>query len=176
MFLRRWAELDAALVRALATAVLPGELDADSARRAADAFLGWTRDYRAGAELSHGYGSARIRSAGADPSTRWALQLRSLDSDARRAHGRGFAALDSEQRRTLVRAQLAGERAASLGSAGAAQHVAVALLAHFYGSPAATDLCYEVRIGPNTCRPLSQSAQRPVPLRRAGSGGVERDS
>ena len=37
-----------------------------------------------------------------------------------------------------------------------ANHVAVALLAHFYESSAAADLCYEAHIGRETCRPLAQ--------------------
>ena len=45
---------------------------------------------------------------------------------------------------------------------------AVALLAHFYASPAATDLCYEARIGKDTCRPLAQSSRKPLPLARSG--------
>jgi len=168
-FIRRRAELDAILVRALASAILPGELGAAGTGRAADAFVAWAKGYRAGAELSHGYGSARIRNAGTDPSIRWALQLHSLDDDARKTHNRSFTALSDDERRTIVRAQLSGERATALGNVGNAPHVAIALLAHFYDSAEATDLCYESRIGRNTCRPLAQSPSRPVQIRRAGS-------
>jgi hypothetical protein len=167
----RLGELDAAILRPLASAVLPTELGQDGARRAADAFQRWARNYKAGAELNHGYGSARIQTAGPDPSTRWILQLKTLDDDARRAHTQPFAAITGDQRRTIVRAQLTAERNVSLGNVGSAQHVAVALLSHFYASPEATDLCYEAVIGKNLCRPLSQSAQHPVPLRRAGGRG-----
>jgi hypothetical protein len=168
-FVRRRAEIDAELTRTLASAILPSELGADGARRAADAFVAWAGGYRAGAELSHGYGSARIRTAGPDPSIRWSLQLHSLDDDARKAHGRGFAALSDDERRTIVRTQVGSERAPSLSNVAGAQHVAVALLAHFYDSPDATDLCYEARISKTTCRPLAESSNVPVPLRRAGA-------
>lgn len=168
-FIRRRADLDAALARSLAAAILPSELGSDGVRRAVDSFVAWAKAYRAGAELSHGYGSARIRTAGTDPSIRWALQLHALDDDARRTHTRPFVALTDDERRSIVRAHLADERATSLGSVGNAQHVAVAMLAHFYDSAAATDLCYESQIGKNTCRPLAQSPQRPVQIRRAGS-------
>lgn len=170
-FVRRRAELDTTIVRSLATAILPSELGTAGARRAADGFITWVREYRAGAEMSHGYGNARIRSTGADPSLRWAPQLDALEADAQKAHARGFSAITDEQRRAIVRAQLTSERGASLGNVVSAQHVAVALLAHFYGSPEATDLCYEARIGRNACRPLSQSPQRPAQIRRAGSSG-----
>jgi hypothetical protein len=168
-FLRRRAALDVPLARALASSILPTELGTAGTRRAADAFIAWAKGYRAGAELSHGYGSARIRNAGTDPSIRWALQLHALDDDARKTHNRSFAVLTDDERRTLVRAHLADERATNLGNVSSAQHVVVAMLAHFYDSAEATDLCYESRIGRNACRPLAQSPNRPVPLRRAGS-------
>ena len=170
-WLARLETLDEALLLALAPAILPGELGPDGTRRAAEALQKWVAGYRAGAEVNHGYGTERIRVTGADPSTRWALQLRSLESDARRTHGAGFAALSLDQRRALVRTQLTAERATAIpGDIAAASHVALALLASFYGSPDATDLCYEAAIAKNACRPLAAVTQRPVPLRRGGGG------
>jgi hypothetical protein len=168
-FLRRRADLDVPLARALAAAILPTELGGDGVRRAADAFIAWAKGYRAGAELSHGYGSARIRNAGTDPSIRWALQLHALDDHARKTLNRSFATLTGDERRSIVREQLADERATALGNVASAQHVVVAMLAHFYDSAEATDLCYESRIGKLSCRPLAQSPVKPVQLRRAGS-------
>jgi hypothetical protein len=162
-------KLDDTLLLALSAAILPSEIGTDGARRAAESLQKWIAGYRVGAEVNHGYGSARIRTTEADPSTRWALQLRTLDMDARRAHGQGFAGLAVEQRRALVRAQLASDRATTLpGDIVGASHVALALLGSFYGSAEATDLCYEAAIGRNACRPLAQVTQRPVPLRRNG--------
>ena len=162
-------KLDDTLLLALATAILPSEIGADGARRAAESLQKWIAGYRAGAEVNHGYGSARIRTTGADPSTRWALQLRTLEIDAQRTHGAPFPALSLDQRRALVRAQLAGDRATALpGDIADAGHVALALLGSFYGSVEATDLCYDAAIGRNACRPLAQVTQRPVTLRRAG--------
>jgi hypothetical protein len=168
-WLRRLERLDDALLVALATSILPSDLGPDGARRIADALQKWIAGYRAGAELNHGYGSARIRTTGADPSTRWALQLRSLEADARRVHSAGFAAITPDQRRALVRTQLVAERAAAIpGDTASAAHVALALLAVFYGSPEATDFCYEASITPTACRPLGAVTQPPVPLRRNG--------
>ena len=172
-FFRRREPLDETLLRALATAILPSELGAAGARRAADALARWVREYRPGVELNHGYGTARLRTTGADPSSRWALQLRTLEMDARRAHNAGFATITDDQRRSIVRAQLDGERATGIpGDIAGASHVALALVASFYGSAEATDLCYEATIGRQLCRPLAQSPQRPVPLRRAGGGSA----
>ena len=168
-WLRRLERLDDALLLALATSILPSELGPDGARRIADALQKWIAGYRPDAELNHGYGSARIRTTGADPSTRWALQLRSLEGDARRIHSTGFTAITPDQRRALVRAQLVAERATAIpGDTASAAHVALALLGVFYGSPEATDLCYEASITPTACRPLPQVTRQPVPLRRNG--------
>jgi hypothetical protein len=38
------------------------------------------------------------------------------------------------------------------------------MLAHFYESPEAADLCYEAQIGKNQCRPLAASLRKPLPL------------
>ena len=170
-WLARLETLDEALLLALAPAILPAELGPDGMRRATDALQKWVAGYRAGAEVNHGYGTERIRVTGADPSTRWALQLRSLEGDARRTHSAGFAALALDQRRALVRTQLTAERATAIpGDIAAASHVALALLASFYGSADATDLCYEAVIAKNACRPLATVTQRPIPLRRGGGG------
>ena len=168
-WLSRFQSLDEALLNALAPAVLPEELGADGTARVAAALRRWVAEYRTGAEVNHGYGTARIRTMGADPSTRWALQLRTLDTDARRAHGAGFAAIAVEQRRALVRSHLTAERATAIpGEIAGASHVALALLSAFYASPEATDLCYEAAIAKNACRPLRVVTEPPVALRRAG--------
>jgi hypothetical protein len=166
----RREKLDDTLLRALATAILPSELGPDGMRRAADELQSWIAGYRAGAETNHGYGSARIGATAADPSARWALQLRTLDVDARRVHGTAFAGLTDDQRRALVLTQLTTDRATAIpGSVAGAQHVALALLASFYTSPEATDLCYEASIAPGTCRPLSRLPQQPTPIQRRRS-------
>ena len=67
-------------------------------------------------------------------------------------------------RTELVRAALDGQRLERIPAIGDASHVAVALLAHFYGSPAANDLCYKAQIGRSSCRPLSASPRKPLPM------------
>ena len=151
---------------ALSAAVLPSYLGADGATRAATAFQRWMDGYRPGAEANHGYGTGRIETMPADPRPRWREQLAALDADARKRGGQPFASLSRERRQALVRTALAGERGESLPSPAAARHVALALLAHFYDSPAATDLCYEAQIGRQQCRPLAAQRQRPVALSR----------
>src|SRR5437016_2392672 len=151
-------------LRALGDVVLPSELGATGAARVVESFRRWMIEYREHAELTHGYGTSRIRYSGPTPVTRWTSQLDALDAAARKQGGASFASLPTERREKLVRAALAGVRVDRLPAVGDADHVAVALLAHFYASPAATDLCYGVAIGRESCRPLGQSARQPLPL------------
>jgi hypothetical protein len=156
---------DPATLTALGEAVLPAKaLGTAGVTRAVAAFRDWGAGYREGAELNHGYGTARLRSTGPTPLTRWMTQLDALDNAARAAHQKAFAALTVEQRDALVRAALEGQRVDRLPSAVDAPHVALALLGHFYGSSTANDLCYEAHIGRETCRPLAQQARKPLPM------------
>ena len=61
----------------------------------------------------------------------------------------------------VVSQNVKGERLPSVASA---PHIALGLLAHFYDSSDATDLCYRARIGRNKCRPLAQNGRKPLPL------------
>ncbi|HEV8356980.1 MAG TPA: hypothetical protein VGQ17_09475 [Gemmatimonadales bacterium] len=160
------ADLDPALLRALGAAILPGELGGEGIERIVAGFERWLAGYREGAELLHGYGSGEIRRTGPSPALRWAGQLRELDQAARKAGGKPFAALDLPARQEQVRAALQGARLAGLPPVDRAPHLAVGLLAFFYGSAEAADLCYGARIGRNSCRPLDESSRMPLP--RAG--------
>ena len=159
---------NATQLAALGAAVLPAELGASGTSRAVSDFQRWMDGYRPGAEVNHGYGTARIERLDADPRPQWRAQLAALDADARRVGGQSFASLTVDQRQGIVRAALAGERGESLPAPLAARHVALALLSHFYESPAANDLCYEAEIGRQQCRPLATQRQQPVALSRRG--------
>jgi hypothetical protein len=156
---------NASLLEALGDAVLPAELGPYGTTRAVTEFQQWMDGYRPGAESNHGYGTGRIDRVPADPRPRWRAQLAALDTEARRG-GAPFASLSRERRQAVVRTALADERGDSLPSPLAARHVAVALLAHFYDSPLATDMCYDAQIGRQQCRPLAAQAQQPVALAR----------
>lgn len=157
------------MLLAVGGAVLPSELGAAGIERAVRAFSSWTAGYHANAELLHGYGSAELAMSPASPAMTWRQQLAALDAAARAAHRQGFASLGVPQRQALVRQALAGARLTRLPPAVRAPHVAAALLAHFYESSDATDLCYRAEIRKNQCRPLVNSAREPLPLRRGGS-------
>ncbi len=152
------------LVRALGDAVLPSELGQARREVASDAFLRWMSGYREGAELLHPYGSPRISYAGKSPVPGWGSQLNALDRAARAKHGAGFATVTVANRQALVREALSEDRSDRLPSVASARHIALGLLAHFFGSSEATDLCYRAQIGRNKCRPLVHNGRKPLPV------------
>jgi hypothetical protein len=156
---------------ALGAAVLPQELGGTQVALVVAGFRRWIDGYRENAELNHGYGNSRLRFSGPTPATRWAKQLDDLDTAARSARGSSFATLTVAQRQEIVRPLIAAERGIP-GSPDGGTHVALALLGFFYGSPLATDLCYEAAIGKNMCRPLGDSSKHPVPRARSSTGRV----
>jgi hypothetical protein len=159
-------DLDARFLRALGAAILPAELGAAGVERSIAGFERWLAGYREGVELVHGYGTGELRRTGPSPALRWANQLRALAASARQAHGKEFGRLSIGERQALVRSALkaSGQRLDRIPDVDQADHLAVGVISFFYASPEAVDLCYQARIGPNSCRPLAASAARPLPL------------
>ena len=156
---------DPAALDALAEVVLPSAaLGKAALTKEINAFRKWGAEYREGAEVNHGYGTSRLRALGPTPMTRWTTQLDDLDAAAETKHQKPFHELSADDRADLVRAALQGLRVDRLPGVGDANHVALALLSHFYTSSEANDLCYESRIGDKTCRPLAQQARKPLPM------------
>lgn len=152
-----------ATLRALGDVVLPSALGTAGVDREVAAFRRWMTGYREHAELTHGYGTSRIRYSGPTPVTRWTTQLDAFDAAARKQFGAPFASLPLSHRESLLRSALGGQLD-RMPAVAEAENVAVALIAHFYGSSAATDLCYGAAIGREQCRPLAQSSREPLPI------------
>ncbi len=156
---------DPATLDALAEVVLPSAALGKAAfTKEVEAFRKWGAEYREGAEVNHGYGTSRLRTLGPTPMTRWTTQLDELDAAAKAKFQKAFHELPAADRADLVRAALQGQRLDRIPAIGDASHVALAVLAHFYNSSEANDLCYEARIGQQTCRPLAQQARKPLPM------------
>ncbi len=98
----------------------------------------------------------------------WQAQLEALNTEARSRSNVSFVALDADTQRDIIRQQIADDRIDRLPRPYRARHVAVALLAYFYSTPEATDLCYQAAIGKNNCRPLRRSPDKPISLEREG--------
>lgn len=161
--------LDAALLLGLAEAVLPQELGASGIADVARAFSAWARGYKPGAELLHGYGTDRLSFAAPSPLPRWQAQLRGLNDAARNFGAASFNSASVDQRQHVVRAALSGQKLTTFPAPHAATHVALGLMAWYYESPDATDLCYRAGIGMNRCRPLALNPDEPAPLERGGA-------
>jgi len=154
------AALDPARLRAVAGAVLPSELGVAGLERTVVGFERWLAGYREGVELLHGYGTGDIRLTGPSPALRWAAQLQAL--------GPSFVSLSLAERQARLRRALEGGRFTGLPPVDRAPHLAIGLVSFFYGSPEATDLCYQASIGRESCRPLDTATRPPRPL---GQGG-----
>jgi len=160
-----WIADDAETLRALAEAVLPSELGREGIARVVRDFQRWIDDYREHAEIVHGYGTSALRFTRPSPRAKWALQLEKLGhrtSDV--GHRGGFASVPLEARRTIVADELKDEKVDRMPDVATAPHVAIGLLAFFYGTAEAADLAYEARIGREQCRPLAASPRKPLPI------------
>jgi len=140
----------AAALRALAHVVLPGELGAAGIDATADAFARWVRDYRAGAEMEHGYGFTRLRNNPQSPAPVYLRQL---------------ATLGPEMTAEAVAAALDDAKIAELPRTPDGRHVAADLMAFYFRSSDANDLCYRAAIGRDKCRGLAGSEKAPEALR-----------
>ena len=162
--------LDLPLLNAVAEVALPPEIGADGIRRALRDFVGWLDGFEPVAERPHPYlSSSEIRFGPADPAPMWGSQLEALDLLARKRRGRGFAALETGDRRAILEADLAGHaRDGVLPAPAAASHVAIGLLARFYARGATADLAYGARIGAQACRDIPSGAEAPPPLETGG--------
>lgn len=158
--------LPEAPLRAVAEVALPtGALGTDATETAVLAFMVWVEEFEPAAELDHAYLTGELRYGPPHPAPRWAAQLEAMDLESQRRTGQSFAELSAGERRTIVEEAIRGEDSADLpGSAARADHVAVGLLAWFYGTWQANDLCYRAEVGRHLCRGIASLPQEPAPL------------
>lgn len=155
--------LPATTLRAVAGAVLPAELGDDGQERAVAAFERWSDGLEPVVELGHPYLVPETRYSGPDPRPGWAAQLQGLEKESRSRFDTDFPDLDIPTRRTLL-ARPIGQAGPALGSPATATHVAIALTAHFFASPVATDLCHRRTIAKQQCRGLDGAIAEPAGL------------
>jgi len=141
-------------LRDLASVVLPASLGRLRTDKIADDFASWLRDYKAGAEVSSGYGNLRTQVIGPNPAAHYAEQLNQL----------GLAKLGADARRAVVEKALADAKIDRIPQRPNGRHVAADLLAFFYGSADGEDSLYGVAIKRDDCRGLANSGKRPERL------------
>ena len=154
------ASRHASVLRAVAEVVLPSDLEDASREQAVQSFERWALEYEPVAELNHGYGTSEIRYGPPDPGPGWQAQLEALDIEASRRTGSSFRELDIPQRQELIKRQGLDE-GSGLPNPLRARHVAVALMAHWFRSSEAVDLCYGRRIAERTCRGIDTAPSEP---------------
>lgn len=158
-----FGDADRTTLLALAEVVLPSELGASGRGRVVDDFVRWIRGYRAGADMDHGYGFTRMRTTPASPAAGYPAALDALDRAAR-ARGAAFASLPVDARRAIVERALADAKIERLPPRPSGGHVAADLMAFYFNSSDANDLCYRAAIERDACRGLPGSEEPPEPL------------
>jgi hypothetical protein len=85
---------------------------------------------------------------------------------AAKTRGGRFGALALDGRRALLDETFRAAGVQNLPQRPDGKHVVADLMAHFFRSSAANDLCYNARIGRNTYRAIRVTTVRPAPLNR----------
>ena len=151
-------------LHAIAPTVLPSTLGEKGVRGVTDKFVAWTRGYREGVALAHGYGHPRLQKSGPSPVPGYIAQLAQLAAAAR-ANGAGWSALDLEARRSILDAAFVKAGVRSLPPRPIGQHVVADLMAFYFRSTEANDACYQAMINREVCRPIAITTRKPEPLR-----------
>ena len=151
------------VLRDVAATVLPSAIGRKGQDEAVDNFLKWMREYKEGVALSHGYGEPRLVKSGPSPVAGYSKQISALQQGAKARGGR-FGALPIETRRELIDNAFKATDVRNLPGRPDGKHVVADLMAHYFRSSAANDLCYNARIGRNTFRAIRVTTVRPQPL------------
>jgi hypothetical protein len=165
---RARAEVEAGQMRELAAVVLPESLGRARTDEAADKFVRWIRDYRAGAEIGCGYGFPRVQTVTPSPAANYPAQLSALEAAAS-AKGAAFAKLDAAAKKAILEAALQAVKVDRVPARPNGQHVAADLMSFFYNSSQGQDFLYGVAIQRDDCRGLATSADRPKPIHEGAS-------
>ena len=134
-----------------------------------ESFQSWIAGFRPVAEQNLPYLVTDVIPYGPPhPGPQWQSQLDALELESRKRHQKGFADLEPAVQETILRRQLPSLLPTALPRTSEAPHVAIALMAHFFRSSRADDLCYASAIGRQTCRGLDTAAEKPRPLTADG--------
>lgn len=151
------------VLRDVAATVLPAVIGRKGQDEAVDNFLKWIREYKEGVALSHGYGEPRLVKSGPSPAAGYSKQIAALQQAAQARGGR-FGALPLDVRRELLDGAFTAAEVRNLPGRPDGKHVIADLMAHYFRSSGANDLCYNSRIGRNTYRAIRVTTVRPQPL------------
>jgi hypothetical protein len=147
----------------VAATALPASIGTERVRSTVEGFVAWTRGYREGVALAHGYGHPKLQKTGPSPVARYIAQLDALDDAARTKGGGTFAALALDARREILEAAFTKAGVRGLPARPSGQHVIADLMAFYFRSSEANDDCYRAMIQREVCRPIEITTKRPAP-------------
>jgi hypothetical protein len=148
------------VLHAIAPTVLPATLGDNGVKHVTDKFVAWTRGYREGVPLTHGYGHPRLQKSGPSPVPGYVAQLAALDAEAK-ARGGTWGAIDPETRRAVLDAAFTKAGVRGLPPRPLGQHVVADLMAFYFRSSEANDDCYNALINREVCRPIAITTRKP---------------
>lgn len=153
-------------LRAVAGTVLPtAALGPQETERMIRGFVAWVDAFEPAAELDHPYLTGALRYGSPHPGPRWAAQLQAMELESVRRTGASLLERPEAERVALLEEAIRDEGSGGLPSDPArADHAAVGLLAWFYGTAEANDLCYRAEIGRHLCRGIDTLPEEPAPL------------
>jgi hypothetical protein len=149
-------------LRTIAPTVLPSALGEKKLGEIVDRFTDWTKNYREGVPLAHGYGHPRLRKSGPSPTPLYLTQIRDLEAAASKAGG--WAAMSLDARRAVLDEAFTKAGVRNLPVRPSGQHVVADLMAFYFRSSEANDYCYSALIAREVCRPIAITTKRPAPL------------
>jgi hypothetical protein len=153
-------------LQAIAEVVMPESIGSDGRVVPVARFMAWHTNYKAGADMGHGYGNSQVRAVSPAPVLpRYTAQFAALDQAAQTKGAARFADLPMAARRAIVEAQLNGPPAITrFPSRPTGANLIADFMGFYYTSAAAHDLAYKAAIGREDCRSLVDSDQPPAPL------------
>jgi len=151
-----------AMLQEIAPTVLPAALGPARTRALTDKFVTWTRGYREGVPLAHGYGHPRLVRSAPTPVPRYLSQLAALEEEAR-AKGGSWSTMNQETRRGILDAAFTTAGVRNLPPRPTGQHVVADLMAFYFRSSEANDDCYNAIINREVCRPIAVTVRKPEP-------------
>lgn len=151
---------------AIAEVVLPSDLTAQERKRIVDRFIAWFANYRAGADMGHGYGASTLRQpSGPSPISRYPPQFAALANAAQERGSASFAALPTAARREIVEKFLNEPQPVNrLPAQPAGASLIADLMGSYFTSSNAWDRAYRAQILRDYCRTLDNSAEQPRPI------------
>jgi hypothetical protein len=153
-----------ATLHEIAPTALPTSLGAERIKATVERFVAWTRGYREGVAMAHGYGHPRLQKTPPSPVPLYISQLAALAAGARAKRG-AWSSLELETRRAALDEAFTKAGVRALPPRPMGQHVIADLMAFYFRSSEANDECYKAMIQREKCRPIAITIRKPEPLR-----------